>query len=118
MNVDITVFHRGHHGDTSRTFLVGNVVSSLRLILLFLVSAALQDAPGRELVRASEAALEAGIQACGPGRPFNGIGRAIHKLISSPPYSFGLGHHISPVFTGHGIGTLFHKRPWIIPERQ
>ncbi|EIW61524.1 methionine aminopeptidase [Trametes versicolor FP-101664 SS1] len=93
VNVDITVYLDGFHGDTSRTFLVGEV-----------------DEKGRELVEITEAALEAGISACGPGRPFKGIGRAIHELLKGKDFS------ASPQFTGHGIGREFHRQPWIYHE--
>ncbi|KAI0355456.1 methionine aminopeptidase [Trametes cingulata] len=91
VNIDITVYLDGFHGDTSRTFLVGDV-----------------DEKGRELVEITEAALEAGIAACGPGRPFRGIGRAIHELLRGKDYC------VSPQFTGHGIGREFHRQPWIL----
>jgi methionyl aminopeptidase len=52
-------------------------------------------------------ALEAGIEACGPGRPFNSIGRAIHEATRNTRYS------VCPAFAGHGIGTVFHRPPWI-----
>ncbi|KAJ7069055.1 methionyl aminopeptidase, partial [Mycena belliarum] len=93
VNIDITVYLDGYHGDTSQTFLVGDV-----------------DEPGKELVRVTNAALEAGIAACGPGRHFRGIGQAIHTLIRGTSFS------ISPQFTGHGIGTAFHRKPWIIHD--
>ncbi|KAI0832873.1 peptidase M24, structural domain-containing protein [Trametes gibbosa] len=91
VNVDITVYLDGFHGDTSRTFLVGDV-----------------DERGRELVEITEAALEAGIAACGPGRPFKSIGRAIHDLLRGKDYC------VSPQFSGHGIGRDFHRQPWIL----
>ncbi|GLB34284.1 putative removes the N-terminal methionine from nascent proteins [Lyophyllum shimeji] len=91
VNIDITVFLNGYHGDTSQTFLVGDV-----------------DEQGRELVKVTNAALRAGIQACGPGRPVKGIGKAIHELIRLSNFS------VSSQFTGHGIGTVFHRPPWIL----
>ncbi|KAJ7606910.1 methionyl aminopeptidase [Roridomyces roridus] len=91
VNVDITVYLDGYHGDTSQTFLVGNV-----------------DDTGKELVEMTNRALQAGIDACAPGRPFSDIGKAIHDLID--PTSFS----ISPDFNGHGIGTEFHREPWIV----
>ncbi|KAJ6601218.1 peptidase M24, structural domain-containing protein [Mycena vulgaris] len=93
VNIDITVYLDGYHGDTSQTFLVGSV-----------------DEPGTELVKVTKEALEVGIGACGPGHPFKGIGRAIHNLIRETSFS------ISPQFTGHGIGTTFHRKPWIIHD--
>ncbi|OAX42044.1 methionyl aminopeptidase [Rhizopogon vinicolor AM-OR11-026] len=90
INIDITVYLDKYHGDTSETFIVGDV-----------------DEPGRDLVRATSAALEAGIEACGPGRPFNAIGRAIHEATRNTRYA------VCPAFAGHGIGTVFHRPPWI-----
>lgn len=52
-------------------------------------------------------ALEAGIDACGPGRPFNWIGKAIYEVVRNTRYS------VCPAFAGHGIGTVFHRPPWI-----
>jgi methionyl aminopeptidase len=60
INIDLTLFHLGVYGDTSRTFLLPDV-----------------DKPGRELVEATQESLELGIQACGPGRRYSDIGRAI-----------------------------------------
>ncbi|KAF8885803.1 peptidase M24, structural domain-containing protein [Infundibulicybe gibba] len=91
INIDITVFLNGYHGDTSETFLVGNV-----------------DDQGKELVEVTNEALKRGIGACGPRRPLKGIGRAIHESIRHKNYS------VSSQFTGHGIGTVFHRPPWIL----
>lgn len=55
----------------------------------------------------TEEALEAGIRVCGPGRPFRDIGRAIHQVIKHKDFV------VCPGFTGHGIGTVFHRPPWI-----
>ncbi|KAG9017671.1 hypothetical protein FRB90_000316 [Tulasnella sp. 427] len=91
VNVDVTVYKDGWHGDTSKTFLVGNV-----------------DQQGVDLIQATEEALLAGIKACGPGVPFREIGRAI--VNSTQRY---LGISVSPDFLGHGIGRNFHQAPWI-----
>ncbi|KAJ6541778.1 methionyl aminopeptidase [Mycena capillaripes] len=91
--IDVTVYLDGYHGDTAQTFLVGEV-----------------DKDGQELAKATNEALEAGINACGPGRHFSGIGKAIHDLIRDTKFS------ISPQFNGHGIGTTFHRKPWIIHD--
>ncbi|CCM05542.1 uncharacterized protein FIBRA_07769 [Fibroporia radiculosa] len=91
VNIDVTVYKDGFHGDTSRTFFVGDV-----------------DEKGRQLVRVTEEALEVGIAACGPRRPFKSIGKAIFELIRHQPYS------VSTQFTGHGIGREFHREPWIL----
>ncbi|KAI0089231.1 peptidase M24, structural domain-containing protein [Irpex rosettiformis] len=91
VNIDITVYLDGYHGDTSKTFLVGNV-----------------DELARELVQTTEQALEVGIAACAPLRPFRNIGKAIHNFVKGKDLT------ISAAFTGHGIGTTFHCLPWII----
>lgn len=109
MNIDITVYLDGFHGDTSRTFAIGNV-----------------DRKGAHLLKTSQEALRVGIAACGPGKPFRAIGHAIHSFIhgSTKPESTGsyntrpqcddVVYPICSAFTGHGIGSKFHMRPWII----
>jgi methionyl aminopeptidase len=60
INVDLTIFLKGYHGDTSATFLLPEA-----------------DKRGRELVEATQEALEVGIRECGPGKPLKELGRAI-----------------------------------------
>lgn len=71
----------------------------------------MKDEQGRELIKLTNEALQAGINACGPGRPFRVIGKAIHELTCNTNYS------ISTQFAGHGIGTVFHRPPWILHHR-
>ncbi|KAK0207102.1 methionyl aminopeptidase [Desarmillaria ectypa] len=96
INIDITVYLDEYHGDTSETFLVGDV-----------------DAEGRVLCAVTSGALKAGIAACGPGKPFKGIGQAIHYYVAGSRSQLGMDFCISQQFTGHGIGTAFHTKPWI-----
>ncbi|KAK7696063.1 hypothetical protein QCA50_000705 [Cerrena zonata] len=96
VNIDITIYLNGYHGDTSRTFLVGDV-----------------DEIGRSLVSVTESALSEAIRTCGPGRPFKGIAAAIHKTIQK--HGGGI-WSVSPQFTGHGIGRLFHRPPWVLHD--
>ena len=63
INIDLTLFCSSYHGDTSATFILPAV-----------------DEIGREFVEATREALELGISACGPGREFRGIGRAIEYV--------------------------------------
>lgn len=60
MNVDITVYYKGFHGDTSATFVLPEV-----------------DQKGRELVNVTREALELAIGVCGPGKRYSEIGRVI-----------------------------------------
>jgi len=97
INIDVTVYLEGHHGDCSETFLVGSV-----------------DPPGQELVSVSRAALWAGVRACGPGKPWAGIGGAIQDFLEEEA---GGKFRPVPAFTGHGIGTYFHGPPDILACR-
>jgi methionyl aminopeptidase len=85
VNIDVTIFLDGVHGDTDATFLVGEV-----------------DETSRRLVRVTEECLWRGIEAVRPGAPFNAIGRAIEEHASS--HRFGVVRD----FVGHGIGEQFH----------
>jgi len=86
VNVDITAFLDGVHGDTNRTYLVGNVDEESRLLV----------------ERTREATLR-GIRAARPGRRVNVIGRVIEM------YAKRFGYGVIRDFTGHGIGTAFHS---------
>lgn len=90
INVDITVYLNHFHGDTSRTFLIGDV-----------------DERGRYLVHHNEIALAKAIEVCKPGQEFNAIGSAISK------YAKEVDLRIVPAFIGHGIGSFFHGPPEI-----
>jgi methionyl aminopeptidase len=86
VNVDITAFLRGVHGDTNATFLAGDV-----------------DEQSRLLVERTREAMMRGIRAVAPGRPLNAIGRVIES------YAHRFGYGVVRDFTGHGIGTTFHS---------
>jgi methionyl aminopeptidase len=86
VNIDITAFIGGVHGDTDATYLVGEV-----------------DEESRLLVERTEAALMRAIKAVAPGRPVNVIGRVIEA------YARRFGYGVVRDFTGHGIGTSFHS---------
>ncbi len=62
------------------------------------------------MVDLTNKALHHGIAACGPGKHFRDIGQAIRESIK------GFDVSISPQFTGHGIGSVFHHPPWIIHD--
>lgn len=85
VNVDITAFKDGFHGDTNCTFLVGNVAEPIRL-----------------LVERTREAMNRGIKAVAPGRQINVIGRTIEA------YAKRFGYGVVRDFTGHGVGAAFH----------
>ena len=55
----------------------------------------------------TEEAVEAGIRVCKPGQPLKQIARAIHEVVKDKDYTVCAG------FTGNGIGTVFHRPPYI-----
>ncbi len=86
VNIDITAYLDGVHGDTNATFLAGDV-----------------DEQTRTLVDHTREALARGIKAVRPGRRINVIGRVIES------YARRFGYGVVREFTGHGIGTHFHS---------
>ena len=85
VNVDITAFIGGVHGDTNATFEVGTV-----------------DEESHLLVERTREALDRAIKAVRPGRQINVIGRVIES------YAKRFGYGVVRDFTGHGISTAFH----------
>ena len=86
VNIDITAYIDGVHGDTNATFLAGDV-----------------DEVSRLLVERTHEAMMRGIKAVRPGRQLNVIGRVIES------YAKRFGYGVVRDFTGHGIGTTFHS---------
>jgi len=86
VNIDITVFIGGVHGDTNATYLCGEVEEESRL-----------------LVERTHEAMMRGIRAAKPGREINVIGRVIQS------YAKRFDYGVVRDFTGHGIGTAFHS---------
>ena len=86
VNIDITAFIGGVHGDTNATFFAGEV-----------------DEQSRLLVERTKEALERAIRAVKPGRTISVIGRVIES------YAKRFGYGVVRDFTGHGIGTSFHS---------
>jgi methionyl aminopeptidase len=86
INVDITAYKNGVHGDLNATFLVGT--------------------PREEavnLVERTREALNRGMKAVAPGREINVIGRAIES------YAARFGYGVVRDYTGHGVGEAFHS---------
>lgn len=86
VNIDVTAFVDGVHGDTDATYLVGDV-----------------DEESRLLVERTRTALDRAIAAVRPGRQINVIGRVIEA------YARRFGYGVVREFTGHGVGPAFHS---------
>ena len=94
INIDITVFFNGVHGDCSETYAVGEV-----------------DEKGHQLLQMTRDCLAIGLEECGPDKPFAGIGEKIEEHAEKHGYS------VVPMFIGHGIGSYFHGPPDIYHAR-
>ena len=86
VNIDITAYIDGVHGDTNATYLAGDV-----------------DEESRLLVERTAESLRRAIKAVAPGRQLNVVGRVIES------YAKRFGYGVVRDFTGHGIGHDFHS---------
>ena len=85
LNVDITAFIDGVHGDNNGTVLIGDGPQEIK-----------------DLIERTREAMLRGIRAALPGREVNVIGRSIEA------YAKRFGYGVVQDFTGHGVGTSFH----------
>lgn len=95
VNIDVSTYVGGYHGDTSRTFLVGDAVPPA----------------ARALVERTWQCMHEAIALCRPGVPFNAVGAHIQSRLDAWGYS-GVAS-----FAGHGIGRTFHTLPIIHHHR-
>jgi len=86
VNVDISAYLDGVHGDTNGTVIIGQA-----------------DSEVERLVERTKEAMMRGIRAAKPGREVNIIGRAIET------YAKRFNYGVVRDFTGHGVGTSFHS---------
>ncbi len=90
INLDVTTLYKGFHGDTSHTYLVGNVRPEIK-----------------KLVDVTYNCLMAGIAVCKPGARIGDIGAVIEEM------AHGNGFTVVHEYCGHGIGRVFHEEPQI-----
>lgn len=90
INVDVSPKLDGFIGDSSRTFMIGNV-----------------SPEARRLVETAKAAMEAGIEAIRPGARTGDIGFEINKLVTRAGYT------AVKEIGGHGVGRKFHDEPFV-----
>ncbi|KAK6587693.1 methionine aminopeptidase with MYND finger at N-terminus [Cryptosporidium xiaoi] len=88
INVDITVYYKGVHGDLNETFPVGKV-----------------DMESTKLMKVAYQCLEESIKICKPGTMYREIGNLIQSICDKNGLS------VVRTYCGHGIGTLFHCAP-------
>ena len=91
VNVDVTSFVDGFHGDTSRTFCVGKV-----------------SVKAKNLVETTKEALERSIKTLKPGICLGDIGFEIQNFVEKNGFS------VVRDFCGHGVGRNFHEEPNVL----
>ncbi len=88
VNLDISVFKDGYHGDLNETFFVGNV-----------------NEDSVRVVQCAYECLQAAINIVRPGVLYRQIGEQINTIAKKYKCS------IVKTYCGHGIGELFHTSP-------
>lgn len=86
LNIDVTAYFDGVHGDTCGMFMIGDV-----------------DEESRLLSERTKNAMMRGIKAIAPGREINVIGRVIER------YAKRFNYGVIRDYTGHGVGEAFHS---------
>eukprot|EP01084_Bolivina_argentea_P106683 190858_1 len=91
LNIDVTVYFEGFHGDCSEMFCVGEV-----------------DDKAKELIRTTYHAWRLAVDFCQPGKQYAEIGGVIESYVAP------LGYSSVKAFCGHGIGKVFHTNPNVL----
>ena len=91
LNVDVTTYLGNFHGDTNKTFLIGNVKPEIK-----------------KLVEVTYECMMAGIEVCRPGARLGDIGAVIQEIAHSNNFS------VVHEYCGHGIGREFHEEPQVL----
>ncbi|CAD6901733.1 unnamed protein product [Tilletia controversa] len=97
LNIDVTLYHHGYHGDLNGTFPIGPKAEN--------------DEDKMRLIRTARECLDAAIAICGPGVPYAEIGKVIQPLAESR------GCAVVKNYTGHGIGRFFHGAPTVFHHK-
>jgi methionyl aminopeptidase len=90
VNVDVTTFYKGFHGDTSATFFIGT-----------------PSAEAKHVTETCRKSLDLGIAEVKDGARLGDIGAAIQEYVESE------GCSVVRDFVGHGIGRRFHEPPQV-----
>jgi methionyl aminopeptidase len=91
LNIDVTTYYRNFHGDTNRTFFIGNVSDELK-----------------KLTSVTYDCMMAGIKTCRPGSRLGDIGAIIEEIAGDNGYG------VVQEYCGHGIGREFHEEPQVL----
>ncbi|KAL9093124.1 MAG: hypothetical protein Q9159_000483 [Coniocarpon cinnabarinum] len=90
INIDVTLYHKGFHGDLNETYYVGNASS---------------DADAVRVVETARECLDEAIKLVKPGMLFKDPGGAIENHAKSKNCS------VVKTYVGHGVNQMFHCAP-------
>jgi methionyl aminopeptidase len=93
VNIDVTLYYGGYHGDLNETYYVGDK--------------ALADPDSVRVVEAARECLNEAIKLVKPGALFRSYGNVIEAHAKSQNCS------VIKTYGGHGINSLFHGAPHI-----
>ena len=88
LNIDITLYHKGYHGDLNETIVIGNATPA-----------------AKKLVKSAHDSLWAALKRVRPGTLIREFGNHIEKVARSN------GHSVVRSYCGHGINEQFHTAP-------
>ncbi len=91
LNIDVTTILNGFHGDTNKTFLIGDV-----------------SPEAKKLVLVTKKCLDESIKVVRPGAKLGDIGACIQEI------AHGHGYSVVREYCGHGIGRDFHEDPQVL----
>jgi methionyl aminopeptidase len=91
LNIDVTTYLNKFHGDTNKTFLIGNVSAEVQ-----------------KLVEVTYFCMREAIKTVRPGGHIGDIGAVIQEIARSHGYS------VVEDYCGHGIGREFHEAPQVV----
>ncbi|WP_165400039.1 type I methionyl aminopeptidase [Xylanimonas ulmi] len=107
VSIDAGAVVDGWHGDSAITFVLG-ADGALPL------GSPEADPAVDDLVRATEAALWAGIAALAPRGRLGDVGRAVDTAVEVAAAATGRAFGIVEEYVGHGIGTAMHQPPDVL----
>lgn len=91
LNIDVTTYLNKFHGDTNRTYFIGNVKPEVK-----------------KLVKVTYDCMMEGIKVAQPGARLGDIGHVIEQMANDNGYS------VVREYCGHGIGREFHEEPQVL----
>lgn len=91
LNIDVTLYHGGYHGDLNETYYIGEKARN--------------DPDSVRVVEAARECLDEAIKLVKPGALFRSYGNVIEKHAKSKNCS------VIKTYCGHGINSLFHCSP-------